>query len=94
MTGPWASSHLEEEALLAHLCVPLLGHCNTGGSQVQASLSPSQTSGPQVGHLAVGHQRPGRGLCCRYHLPETIQVVAGEWPCYPERGPRTALNRN
>lgn len=34
-----APAYLEEEALLAHLGVPLLGHCNTRGSLVQANLS-------------------------------------------------------
>lgn len=43
---PRGSAHLEEEALLAHLCVPLLGHCNTRGSQVQTGLSfPSPRQG-------------------------------------------------
>lgn len=37
--GCQAPAYLEEEALLAHLGVPLLGHCNTRGSLVQANLS-------------------------------------------------------
>lgn len=77
-----ASAHLEEEALLAHLRVPLLGHCNTRGSQVPATLSypkpRQQRSSPWTGDRTPGDLYLG-GYCSVLgeSLPETTGKGVG-----------------